>query len=550
VFFWAGMAARHAGDDVTLTTLRAEFRRRVDHVRRNQELQAASVLGITDVLKHLWEQWMGGERGAYVRHGNLALALADAGMIDELKAMLAVFEAEGVDPRREANSNKHFVWALCIAGRFDWALRFLEAVDEPEHWIGAVGRLVSEATKQGNAGALAQAKVLLNRMTGTNDDRIKTRMVPILYRLGDKDTALLLAEDLVREGVEPSATTSVAFPLPDQMQPVRDGAASERSSERGGRGMRRVKSGSRPLQTNIAALADEQVSKDVMALAREGKVAEATARLSSITVPRFRWQALYAIATAAKPGPEAISLWRDALLEARLVNEPSARITAAALAMVVSELTGDTASLDRLTSEARTITKAWTEAALGEQYESLRELLASGAGRTRRLDELITTAVRVLKAGGPTDWITAAFLLPIAAAGKAGSEPMIAPQAHALLWGIQFSLSTLWSVDEVRALINSGRAGKRTFAIALMKSRTDLVTLDALIALIDTSLSAFEQFHALSMALEIAATLDASHRSRLREAIERARLTHVLPDTDRYALSERILAVLSARGDW
>jgi hypothetical protein len=276
------------------------------------------------------------------------------------------------------------------------------------------------------------------------------------------------------------------------------------------------------------------------------------ARLAPITVPRFRWQALYAIATAAKPARDAISLWRDALIEARLVNEPSARITAAALAIVVSEAGGgDASGLERLTTEARSITKAWTEAALGEQYESLRELLASGAGRTRRLDELISTAVRVLKAGGPTDWISTAFQLPFAiAASNAGTVEPIVAQARSLLWGIQFGLSSLWTEAEVRALIDSGRAGKRTFAIALMKSRPDLVTLDALITLIDTSLSAFEQFHALGMALDVAPRLDARQRSRLREAIERARLHHVLPDTDRYLLSERIMTVLSARGDW
>jgi hypothetical protein len=465
-------------------------------------------------------------------------------MMDELRAMLAVFESEGVDPRREANSNKHFVWALSIAGRFDWALRFLETVDEPEHWVGAVSRLVSEAIKQGNGAALDQAKVLLNRMTSTPDDRVKTRMVPILYALGEKDIALLIAEDLVRQGAEPSATNSVAFPLPDRVQPVRSGSPASREGERGGRGTRRVKSGSRPLQTNIRALADEQIAEEVAALVREGKIADATTRLASITVPRFRWAALYAIATGPTSGAEAIAYWRDALLEARLVNEPSARITAAGLAIAVAESTGDGSVVERLTLEVRAISKAWTESALGEQYESLRELLASGAGRTRRLDELISTAVRVLRAGGPTDFMAMAFQLPILMA----TASRVMAQASPLMWGVQFSLASLWTGDEVRALIDSGRAGKRTFAIALMKSRPELATLDNLIAVIDTSLSAFEQFHALTMALELAPSLDRPRRSQLREAIERARLTHVVPDTDRYALSERILAAMADRG--
>jgi hypothetical protein len=81
-----------------------------------------------------------------------------------------------------------------------------------------------------------------------------------------------------------------------------------------------------------------------------------------------------------------------------------------------------------------------------------------------------------------------------------------------------------------------------------MKSRADLAPLDLVIALIETSLSAFEQFHALTMALKVAPSLDRPHRSQLREAIERARRTHLVPDTDRYALSERILAAMSDRG--
>jgi len=395
----------------------------------------------------------------------------------------------------------------------------------------------------------------VNRMAGTNDDRVKTRMVPILYRLGDKDAALMLAEDLVRQGAEPSATNSVAFPLPDEVQPVRQpvrqpvpqpGSQPVRS---GGRASRRGKTGPRPLHTDIRALADARVADEAAAFAEAGKIPEAKARLSAIVVPRFRWRAAHAIASAASAA-EAVPLWRDALLEARLVNEPSARITAAALATALAETPDGQLQVDRLTRNARAITKAWTESAFAEQYETLRELLASGVGRTRRMDELIAAATRTLNSGGQTDWVTAAFQLPyqlVDASGGVSARDQALFRSD-LLWGIRFSLSTLWSVDDVRALIESGRPGKRAFALALMKSRADLAPLDLVLALIETSLSAFEQFHALNLALDAAPTLDATQRAQVRAAIERERLRHILPDTDRFTLSEHILRALQESG--
>jgi hypothetical protein len=60
-------------------------------------------------------------------------------------------------------------------------------------------------------------------------------------------------------------------------------------------------------------------------------------------------------------------------------------------------------------------------------------------------------------------------------------------------------------------------------------------------------LSAFEQYHALRAAQGMLPALDAEHRRRLAAAIQSQREEggHIRPGTDRWALSERILASTS-----
>lgn len=520
VYFWAGLAARRAGDQQTRSLLLRDFDIAVPRLGRNQELQAAAVLGDIERLRQFWAKWVGGERdrGGIVRDGNLALALADIGLWAELEQMLEILAGRELDPACEADSRKHFAWALAIAGRFEWAFRALATIYETEHYLRGLGRIAGEARKAGNKAALEIATGLARRIDRTPDPRSHVVLVPILYDLEQKERALLFAEEIVREGVDPSASTTVAFPEADN---------SSLGSTRMGGSLRRGKTGRRHLRTDIAVIGDEEAANGVIALVNASKFDDARAKLQSITVPRFRWMALHKLAEATVDRVSAVDLWCDALNEARRVNEPAARVTVTALAAALAAVPGCEAEAERLESNVRAVTKAWTEAEIARQYELLRELLRSGRGRTGRMEELIAASVRSLSASGANDFTSA-------------------PVAEQLLWGVRFPLSHLWTGDDVDALLQSGEAGKRIFALVLMESRPSLASLENVIVLITGSFSAFEQYRALVVALAVAADLDPADCARLRAAIEQERKRYITPGTDRFLLSEAILEKLGS----
>jgi hypothetical protein len=513
VFFWAGLAARRVGDEETRSLLREELRNRISLPGRNQALQAAAVLGDTDYLRTAWGAWVGGERGGIVRAGNLALALADSGMTVELEEMLALPDYEQLAMSGEADSRKHLAWALAIIGRFDQSFRVLASIEDTEHWVRALARIVGEARKLNDSKALAAATTLVDKIDTFDDERSRTISVTVLHDLQQEARALLIAEEIIGEGLEPSAASSVAFPEPDYAQP---GGWPEATISL------RTKTARRHLHTKIAALPDESAADDVIALAREKKLQEARARLPLITVPRFRWNALREMAANTADAAEAVDLWCDALLDARRVNEPAARTTAAMLAMRLLELPQGDYAAEQISTNVQAITKAWTEAEVGQQYELLRELLRPGRGRTQRMEELIATAIRSFT-------------------GSSSAE--MKSLAPSLLWGS--GVPPLWSDHDVDDLIDSGQAGKRMFACVLMQSFSSFATVDRVIRLISSSLSAFEQYHALAVGLKLAPGLSALDGARLREAILLERSRYITQGTDRFQLTVQILDALS-----
>ena len=414
-----------------------------------------------------------------------------------------------------------------MVGRFEWAFQALATIEDKEHYLRGLARIVEAASKVENKAALKEAADLAGRSDTLPDQRSRIVLVPILFDLQQKERALLFAEEIVREGIDPSAATTVAFPEADD---------SQHGSARPAGSLRRVKTARRHLRTDIAAIADEEAANEAIALVHAFKLDDARARLKSITAPRYRWMALRELADATIDRAGAIDLWCEALIEARRVNEPAARITAAALAAALAAVPGGEAEAGRLVDSVRVVTKAWTEAEIASQYELLRELLRSGRGRTGRMEELIAASVRSLSAGGANDFIKGM----VARSLEAGTG-MLAPQPQQLLWGVRFPLSDLWTGDEVEALVESGEAGKRIFALVLMESRPPLASLNRVIQMMSNSLSAFEQYHTLLVALALAADLDLADRARLREAIKLERKRYITPGTDRHSLSEVIL---------
>jgi hypothetical protein len=253
------------------------------------------------------------------------------------------------------------------------------------------------------------------------------------------------------------------------------------------------------------------------------------------------------LAAAIGDSARAVDLWCDALVEARRVNEPAARSMAIAAAATLAAVPGRDIEAEQLAANVRAVTKAWTEAEIANQYELLRELLRSGRGRTRQMEELIAASVRALSTCGANDFITAAFALPLELSirfGDGSGTGVPAPQAQRLLWGVRFPLSNLWTSDEVEVLVESGEAGKRVFALVLMESQPSLASVDRVIHLMSSSLSAFEQYHTLRVALVLAPDLRTDDCARLRAAIERERTRYIAPNTDRYRLTKKILEAL------
>jgi hypothetical protein len=280
VFFWAGLANRHVGGgDEKRIELLSDFSKAVPWLGRNQELQAAAVLGDRFRLRHFWKRWINGDRGGIVRDGNLALALADAGLLTELEQLLNVLAGEPLGPAYEADSRKHLAWALAIAGRFERAFEALATISDREQYLRGLGRIVFEARKAGNKAALETAADRARAIDTLTDHRSGAVLVTILYDLQQEERALLFAEEIVREGIEPSPATTVAFPEADDSQP---GSRRPSGSPRG------KKTARRHLRTDIAALSDETAANEAVALIQASRLDDARTCLHSITVPRYR----------------------------------------------------------------------------------------------------------------------------------------------------------------------------------------------------------------------------------------------------------------------
>ena len=545
LFFWAGLAARIAEDSETRSQLRDVFAVKFNsRPYSNQLLQAAAVLAATDWLRGVWKEWMGPDRDFIymLRDGNLALALADSGMMKELNALFAIIEADRVARPSSDDTTKHFAWALAIAGRFDWALRQIEYIDDAEQRLRAVDRIVDVAASQGEQDILATARSLVKDVEGVADLRVRTLVVRILYKCGEQENALLLAEELVRERVEPTEQTCVAFPKPDTGQPS----------------THRLR-----IHTVITELDDEKIAKQTIALARQGKHDEAVAKLADIIVPRFRWEARFAIATEAPPEVDSLTLWRDALLEARHVNEVAVRLSAFGLAALLRQRSAGVEDVESLKRDVKNITKRWSEAGFAEQYESLREFLRSGNERTQRMADLFNTIVRDLSLGDKRrdakrtirkfrlDLLSserrskrmAHYLWRLLTSRDSRSS---APDLE-LLWGFSRAQASLWTAREARELAESGSAGKRLFALALMESRPKLASFDSVSMLIRSSLSAFEQYHGLEVMLQIVPELSRNERTKLCTLLEQERRRYISIGTDRYSLTVEIERAMNKR---
>lgn len=442
--FWAGMAARLVGDGASRQALVTKLHE-LDPpmLGRNQALQAAAVLGETDLLGRYWKRALQGSRypATLVREGNLALALADAGMTAELAALVELVDRSG-GPAGEADSNKRWAWALALSGDLSKSIEALAHIGDPVEQSKAIARLARIAEREGETPALEALASRIRELPAGHDARVEARLINALWRTGHREEALAWVERYL-----------VSQHRLRPMEDPRDGGVAPSPP-----GFGLVKVGRREMVSSIIPVADEQRVTRVAEVAASDP---ATARrlAEEIAIPAYRAQALAAIA-ANEIGDDAVTTWLRALAEAR----------AAGLAPVRALLdqgydllrrAGLADEADGLQTEVERVDALWEIENFSEQYGALRQTMLAGEARTRRLDAL-----------------------------------MLGPRLLAQ--------SRTWAAADVSAAWQADDDGKRLFALAMIEAQPELTSDEILHEAIRRSRSAYEQYVALEAALACA----------------------------------------------
>lgn len=105
------------------------------------------------------------------------------------------------------------------------------------------------------------------------------------------------------------------------------------------------------------------------------------------------------------------------------------------------------------------------------------------------------------------------------------------------------------TVAEVCEWLRSADEETRVVGLAAMRERPDLRDLDALIEVFDAAASAFEQNHSMNVLTEMAPTFTPEERERLRKVVLRHRANTFGPSTQRWSVSEHLLAALADKAD-
>ncbi|HEY8451848.1 MAG: hypothetical protein FWJ70_07570 [Micromonosporaceae bacterium] len=163
-----------------------------------------------------------------------------------------------------------------------------------------------------------------------------------------------------------------------------------------------------------------------------------------------------------------------------------------------SEHAGDVATAERLRAEGRALLEA--AGVLADAYRSTRSAMPSGPERTRILEGMVAGARRL-----------------------AEQDSLNVNGADVIRW------------------LREGDEGQRVMALSMMQVKRDWRDFDAVLRRIEQATSAFEQYHAMLVMLQMAAELDAGQRRRLDRAVRNVRGRDFPQDSDRWHLSERIL---------
>jgi hypothetical protein len=168
---------------------------------------------------------------------------------------------------------------------------------------------------------------------------------------------------------------------------------------------------------------------------------------------------------------------------------------------VVAEAEGNQAVAAALREEAQNLLEEARPHAAA--YERLRDSLAPGFERTRKLEEMVANART--------------------AARQSKHDPA-----------------------KVRQLFDTGTDGNRIFALGLMEEDEDLRDFNSSLTAIEHSRSAFEQYHALHLAELMLSTLSGDQREQLKTTLTEhpGNATYIQPGTDRWIVAQRIMSRL------
>lgn len=103
---------------------------------------------------------------------------------------------------------------------------------------------------------------------------------------------------------------------------------------------------------------------------------------------------------------------------------------------------------------------------------------------------------------------------------------------------------------QVLRWLQEGSDEERITALAMMQARRELRNFDAVLGAIEDSHSAFEEYHAMRLAKEMADNLGAAQLRRLAEVIRAGQRTRHVRDSDRWRLGEDILRRADVHADF
>ncbi|MFI1281034.1 hypothetical protein ACH4U5_09775 [Streptomyces sp. NPDC020858] len=167
-----------------------------------------------------------------------------------------------------------------------------------------------------------------------------------------------------------------------------------------------------------------------------------------------------------------------------------------------SERRGDTATAGMLRAEASALLDA--AGPIAADYSSVRGSMRAGASRTRAMEEVLARARRL-------------------------AREQSFERAEVLRW------------------LREGTDEERITALAMMQANPELRNFEATLACIARSRTAFEQYHAMRLALHMVDALDADQARRLAEAVEAQRGIRFRMDPDRRRLGKEILRKVRTR---